>query len=86
MKVWHLAVVSWIVTVFIGVFGLNAWYTIWYYQEPVIDSVAEPDGFLVAVICGLGVLALSFLLSCALTILAGRVHTSRNYPDATSAR
>ncbi|ABK05566.1 hypothetical protein Arth_4395 (plasmid) [Arthrobacter sp. FB24] len=75
MKVWHLAVVSWIVTVLIGVFGMNAWYTIWYYQEPVIDSVAEPDAFGLAVACGLGVLALSLLLSGALSIVAARVDT-----------
>ncbi|MFD0758758.1 hypothetical protein [Arthrobacter ulcerisalmonis] len=60
-------------TVLIGVFGMNAWYTIWYYQEPVIDSVAEPDAFGIAVACGLGVLALSFLLSGTLSIVAARV-------------
>ncbi len=78
MKVWHLAVASWIVTVLIGVFGMNAWYTIWYYQEPVIDSVAEPDAVGIAVACGLGVLALSVLLSGALSILAARVDTPKN--------
>jgi Mg2+ and Co2+ transporter CorA len=77
MKVWHLAVVSWIVTVLTGVFGMNAWYTIWYYQEPVIDSVAEPDAFGIAVACGLGVLALSVLLSGALSILAARADTPK---------
>ena len=78
MKVWHLAVVSWIVTVLIGVFGMNAWYTIWYYQEPVIDSVAEPDAFGIAVACGLGVLALSVLLSGALSIVAARVEAPKD--------
>ena len=72
MKVWHLAAVSWLVTALIGVFGLNAARTIWYYQEPVVDSVAQPTNFFIAVVCGLSVLVLSLLLSCALTALAGR--------------
>lgn len=73
MKVWHLAAVSWLVTALIGVFGLNAAWTIWYFQEPVVDSIAQPGSYFIAVVCGLSVLVLSLLLSCALTALAGRV-------------
>lgn len=72
MKLWHLAAVSWLVTALIGVFGINAAWTIWYFQEPVVDSVARPTSYFIAVVCGLSVLVLSLLLSCALIALAGR--------------
>lgn len=78
MKIWHLTVVSWIVTALIGVLGVTAASTIWYFQEPVLDSVAQPRSYFLAAICGLVVLTLSFLLSCALTALAGRCASGRS--------
>lgn len=77
MKVWHLAVVSWVVTALIAVLGVTAARTIWYFQEPVVDSVAQPDSYFVAAVCGLLVLALSFLLSCALTAISGQFASGR---------
>ncbi|RJT79155.1 hypothetical protein D6T63_11075 [Arthrobacter cheniae] len=82
MKVWHLSVLSWIVTALIAVLGVTAASTIWYFQEPVVDSVAQPGSYSIAAVSGLVVLMLSFLLSCGLTVLAeqsakGRSTTSR---------
>lgn len=81
MKVWQLAVVSWIVTALIAVLGVAAARTIWYFQEPVVDSVAQPDSYFIAAICGLLVLALSFLLSCALTAISGQLASGRRTND-----
>ena len=78
MKAWQLAVASWLLTALIGFFGLQAWYTIWYYQEPVIDTVSQPGSSIVAVVSGLGLFALSFLFSCAMTVFAGRVASNEN--------
>jgi hypothetical protein len=81
VKVWHLAVVSWIVTALIAVLGVTAARTIWYFQEPVVDSVAQPDSYFVTAICGLLVLALSFLLSCALTAISGQLASGSRTND-----
>lgn len=75
MRIWHLAVVSWIVTALIGVLGTTAARTIWFYQEPVVDTVVQPNSYFTAAISGLIVLVLSLLLSCALTVAAGRSAT-----------
>lgn len=72
MKVWHLSVVSWVVSGLIAVLGVSTANTIWYFQEPVLDAVAPPESYLIAAVSGLVVLTLSVLLSCALTVLAGR--------------
>jgi hypothetical protein len=78
MKVWHLSVMSWIITALIAVLGVAAASTIWYFQEPVIDSVAEPSSYFIAAVSGLVVLTLSFLLSCGLTVFAGQFANSGN--------
>ena len=83
VKVWHLAVASWIVTALIAISGINAARTIWYFQEPVVDSVVQPDSYFLAAVCGLLVLALSLLLSCALLLFFHHAPPFSNTHSAT---
>jgi hypothetical protein len=72
MKSWGLVFSSWAVTALPAFLGVSAGATIWYYQEPVVDSVPEPVSYFIAAYSGLAVLALSFVASTAVTVHVGR--------------
>jgi hypothetical protein len=77
MKAWGLVFSSWVVTALIAFLGVNAGATIWYYQEPVVDAVPEPASYFLAAYSGIAVLALSFIVSVAVTVHVARRTTTR---------
>jgi hypothetical protein len=81
MKSWALAISSWVVTALIAFLGVNAGATIWYYQEPVVDLVNQPTSYFLAAYSGFAALALSFVVSMAVTVHALRVAQG---PQATT--
>lgn len=62
-----MAITSWIVTVLIAILGVMAGQTIWFYQEPLIDSLPMPPSYTVAVLVGLAALVCSLTLSIVAT-------------------
>jgi len=68
MKSILLVIAAWTVTVLIGVLGVNAGATIWFYREPVMESVAEPASYFVAAYSGIVALILSFVVSLGISI------------------
>lgn len=64
----YLVVSSWVTTVLIAVLGVYAGQTIWYYQEPTIDTVSTPQSFFVAVYAGLAVLILTVAQSIGVSV------------------
>jgi hypothetical protein len=67
-----LAVAAWALTGTIAVLGISAGATIWFYMEPVVDSVTDPASYLVAVGAGFLALFLSLAVSVGITVHAAR--------------
>jgi hypothetical protein len=78
MKLIVLAIAAWVLTGLIAVFGVTAGATIWFYMEPVVDSVPDPASYFVAVAVGFLALFLSFMISIALTVHAARCNARPN--------
>lgn len=68
MKSTLLIIATWAVTTSIAVFGASAAATIWFYVEPVMESVPDPASYAVSVYSGLLALALSAAVSVAISI------------------
>ena len=78
MKLIILAIAAWVLTGLIAVLGVNAGATIWFYMEPVVDSVPDPASYLVAVTVGFLALFLSFMISIAITVHAVQCNARPN--------
>ncbi|MHA7268709.1 hypothetical protein [Arthrobacter sp. HLT1-20] len=83
MQIKVIAVAAWVMTGLIGVLGLNAATTIWFYMEPVVDTVPDPASYYVAVTVGLLALLLSLAVSLGATIHVTRCEA---IPNAQSAQ
>lgn len=70
MKVIVLAGASWLVTLLLVILGTNIGATLWFYMEPVVDSVPQPGSYYVAAGAGFMALLLSFAVSIGLTVQA----------------
>lgn len=68
MKSTLLIIATWAVTTSIAVFGVSAAATIWFYMEPVMESVPDPVSYAVSVCSGLLALVLSAAVSVAISI------------------
>lgn len=77
-----IAVAAWVLTGLIAILGVNAGTTIWFYMEPVVDTVSDPVSYYVAVTAGFLALLLSLAVSIGATIHAARCNASRNDPSA----
>ena len=78
MKLVILAIAAWVLTGLIAVLGVNAGATIWFYMEPVVDSVPDPASYFVAVTVGFLALFLSFMISIAITVHAVQCNARQN--------
>lgn len=67
-----LAIAAWALTGLIALFGISASATIWFYMEPVVDSVPDPASYFVAVVAGFLTLFLSLAVSVGVTVHAAR--------------
>ncbi|MDJ0319920.1 hypothetical protein [Pseudarthrobacter sp. PS3-L1] len=76
MKIGVLAIAAWIVTGLIVLLGVSAGATIWFYMEPVVDSVPDPASYGMAVGAGFLALFLSLAVSLSLTVYAARCRTT----------
>lgn len=77
MRFWS-CLFSWLITTFIGVLGVGAGQTIWYYAEPVIDSQPMPMSYYLAAYSGIFALILSLVLSVLTTVMY--ISTPRSQP------
>ncbi|WP_427017060.1 hypothetical protein ACQCSX_20600 [Pseudarthrobacter sp. P1] len=72
MKASLLIIAAWTTTALICVLGVSAAGAIWFYMEPVVDSVDDPASYYVAAISGMVALALSIAVSLGITIHLSR--------------
>jgi hypothetical protein len=72
VKILILAIAAWALTGLIALLGVTAGATIWFYMEPVVDSVPDPMSYFVAVGSGFLALVLSLAVSVGITIHAAR--------------
>ncbi len=77
MKIGVLVIAAWLVTGLIVLLGVSAGATIWFYMEPVVDSVPDPASYALAVGAGFLALLLSLAVSLGLTVHAARCRTNR---------
>lgn len=77
MKMVILAIAAWVSTGLIALLGVSAGATIWFYMEPVVDSVPDPASYFVAVTAGFLALILSFSVSVGITVHAARCVAGR---------
>lgn len=78
MQIKIIAVAAWVLTGLIALLGLNAGRTIWFYMEPVVETVPDPASYYVAVTAGFLALLLSLTVSIGATIHAIRCNDIRN--------
>ncbi|GGI83503.1 hypothetical protein [Pseudarthrobacter scleromae] len=78
MKLIIVAIAAWVLTGLIAVLGVSAGATIWFYMEPVVDSVPDPASYFVAVAVGFLALFLSFMISIAITVHAAQCNSRQN--------
>jgi hypothetical protein len=67
-----LAISAWVLTGAIALLGVSAGSTIWFYMEPVVDTVPDPASYYVAAAAGLLALLLSLIVSVGVTVHAAR--------------
>lgn len=79
MKMVILAIAAWVLTDLIALLGISAGATIWFYMEPVVDSVPDPASCFVAVGAGLLALFLSFAVSVGITVQAARYTAAEKF-------
>lgn len=77
-----LAIVAWNLTFLIAVLGISAAATLWFYMEPVVDSVPDPASYYVAAAAGFLALLLSLTVSVGVTVHAARCSRGRIYQSA----
>lgn len=77
-----LATAAWSLTFVIAILGVSAGATIWFYMEPVVDSVPDPASYYVAATAGFLALLLSVVVSVGVTVHAGRCSASRKAGSA----
>ncbi|XTR51359.1 hypothetical protein ACOM2C_14160 [Pseudarthrobacter sp. So.54] len=70
MKMVILAISAWVLTGVIVLLGVSVGSTIWFYMEPVVDTVPDPASYYVAAAAGFLALFLSFGVSVGVTIHA----------------
>jgi hypothetical protein len=73
-----IAAGAWVLTGLIAILGLNAGRTVWFYMEPVIDTVPNPASYYIAATAGILALFLSLGVSIGVTVHAGGCNTSRS--------
>ena len=78
-----LAILAWILTGLIALLGVSAGATIWFYMEPVVDTVPDPASYSVAASAGFLALFLSVAVSIGLTVHAARCNAGRDAPSST---
>ena len=71
-----LAILAWILTGLIALLGVSAGATIWFYMEPVVDTVPDPASYSVAASAGFLALFLSVAVSIGLTVHAARCNAA----------
>jgi hypothetical protein len=76
MKMVILAVAAWVLTGVIALLGVSAGSTIWFYMEPVVDTVPDPASYYVVAAAGLLALFLSLVVSVGATVQAARCNAS----------
>jgi hypothetical protein len=79
MKMVILAIAAWVLTDLIALLGISAGATIWFYMEPVVESVPDPASYFVAVGAGLLALFLSFAVSVDITVQAARYTAAEKF-------
>ena len=67
-----LAIAAWTLTFVIAILGISAAATVWFYMEPVVDSVPDPASYYVAAAAGFLALLLSLAVSVGVTVHAAR--------------
>ncbi|MFC9336429.1 hypothetical protein [Arthrobacter sp. NPDC057009] len=72
-----LAIAAWVLTGLIALLGISAGATIWFYMEPVVDTVPDPTSYFVAAGAGFLALFLSVVISVGITVHAARCRASR---------
>lgn len=82
MQIKIIAIAAWVLTGLIAILGLNAGRTIWFYMEPVVDTVPDPASYYVAVTAGFLAVLLSLAVSIGATIHAIRCNVSRSTQPA----
>lgn len=82
MQIKIIAVAAWVLTGMIVILGLNTGRTIWFYMEPMVDTVPEPVSYYIAVAAGFMALLLSLAVSIGATVHAIRCNASRNAQSA----
>lgn len=75
-----LAIAAWVVTGLIALLGISAGATIWFYMEPVVDSVPDPASYYVAAGAGFLALFLSLAVSIGITVHSVRCKSSGRTP------
>ena len=70
-----LAITAWVLTGLIALLGVSAGSTIWFYMEPVVDTVPDPASYYVAA-AGFLALFLSLVVSVGVTVHAARCTAS----------
>lgn len=76
MKMVVLAITAWVLTGVIALLGVSAGSTIWFYMEPVVDTVPDPASYYLAAAAGFLALFLSLVVSLGVTVHAARCNTS----------
>lgn len=76
MKMVILAITAWVLTGVIAILGVSAGSTIWFYMEPVVDTVPDPASYYVAAAAGFLALFLSLVMSVGVTVHAARCKAS----------
>lgn len=76
MKMVILAIAAWVLTGVIALLGVSAGSTIWFYMEPVVDTVPDPASYYVAAAAGFLALFLSFGVSVGVTVHAAQCNAS----------
>ncbi|MDP9989395.1 hypothetical protein J2S98_004585 [Arthrobacter oryzae] len=82
MKLVILVITAWVSTGLIALLGVSAGATIWFYMEPVVDSVPDPASYFVAVSAGFLALILSFSVSVGISVHAARFAGPADSPQA----
>lgn len=73
-----VAIAAWALTVSIVILGVNAGATIWFYMEPLQETVPDPTTYYVAATAGFMALFLSLVVSVGVTVHAARCSVTRS--------
>jgi len=76
MRIVILAITAWVLTGVIALLGVSAGSTIWFYMEPVVDTVPDPASYYVAAAAGFLALFLSSVVSVGVTVHAAHCNAS----------